>query len=89
MISAAALTTSGRGEGPELNPLAECLDDRLGDSEPGKPFVFGRDDVPGHICRRGPRVHDIYYLCSLGTNTVLGNSTNGLFGVLLDDGPEN
>jgi hypothetical protein len=29
------------------------------------------------------------YLCSLGTNTVLGNSTNGLFGVLLDDGPEN
>ena len=29
------------------------------------------------------------YLCSLGTNTVLGNVTNGLFGVLLDDGPEN
>ena len=29
------------------------------------------------------------YLCSLGTNTVLGNSTNGLFGVLLDDGPVN
>jgi hypothetical protein len=29
------------------------------------------------------------YLCSLGTNTVLGNSTNGLFGVLPDDGPEN
>ena len=28
------------------------------------------------------------YLCSLGTNTELGNSTNGLFGVLLDDGPE-
>jgi hypothetical protein len=30
-----------------------------------------------------------YYLCSLGTNTVLGKVTNGLFGVLLDDGPEN
>jgi len=29
------------------------------------------------------------YLCSLGTNTVPGNSTNGLFGVVLDDGPEN
>ena len=29
------------------------------------------------------------YLCSLGTNTVLGNSTNGLFGVLPDDGPVN
>jgi hypothetical protein len=30
------------------------------------------------------------YLCSLGTNTVLGNWTNALFGVLLlVDGPEN
>ena len=40
----------------------------------------------------GPRLARapaLNYLCSLGTNTVLGNSANGLFGVLLDDGPEN
>jgi hypothetical protein len=35
------------------------------------------------------RASALNYLCSLGTNTVLGNSTNGLVGVLLDDGPEN
>ena len=29
------------------------------------------------------------YLCSLGTNTVLGNVTNGLFVLLLGDGAEN
>ena len=29
------------------------------------------------------------YLCSLGTNTVLGNVTNGLFGLLFDGGAEN
>ena len=29
------------------------------------------------------------YLCSLGTNTVLGKVTNGLFVLLLDCGPEN
>jgi len=29
------------------------------------------------------------YLCSLGTNTVLGNVTNGLLALLLDGGPEN
>jgi hypothetical protein len=37
----------------------------------------------------GPEALEIMpsYLCSLGTNSVLGNSTNWLFGVLLDDGP--
>ena len=29
------------------------------------------------------------YLCSLGTNTVLGNVTNGLFGLLFAGGAEN
>ena len=29
------------------------------------------------------------YLCSLGTNTVLGNVTNGLLALLLDGGAEN
>ena len=29
------------------------------------------------------------YLCSLGTNTVLGNVTNGLFALLFDGGAIN
>jgi hypothetical protein len=44
-----------------------------------------RGDRDSKNCRSPPPI----YLCSLGTNTVLGNSTNGLFGVLLDDGPDN
>ena len=42
--------------------------------------------APKRNARRGMILN---YLCSLGTKTELGNSTNGLFGVLLDDGPEN
>jgi len=48
-------------------------------------------DRGGDVFRRSsrrPRAGSDY-LCSLGTKTVLGNSTNGLFGVLPDDGPEN
>jgi|HubBroStandDraft_3_1064219.scaffolds.fasta_scaffold19242_4 hypothetical protein len=42
----------------------------------------------GPICRRrsGARRN---YRCSLGTNTVLGLVTNGLFAVPLDGGAEN
>lgn len=36
-----------------------------------------------------PRGSASSYLCSLGTNTVLGNVTNGLLVVLLDGGAEN
>ena len=54
----------------------------------GSPVVNGkvaRLPTAAARCHSPPPIH----LCSLGTNTVLGNSTNGLFGVLLDDGPEN
>ena len=35
------------------------------------------------------RLQGANYLCSLGTNTVLGNSTNGLLVLLFDGGAVN
>ena len=50
----------------------------------------------GPICRRWtrfargrPGFRRRAYRCSLGTNTVLGNVTNGLFVLLFDGGAEN
>ena len=43
--------------GPECQPFAERLDDRLCHRQAAEPFVFCRDDVPGCRRRLGLREH--------------------------------